>query len=266
MAPRWIRAFRNFRRIREVINCVARVRNWYTLTSRYVGLSSSYPVHIQTRSGSRAELETHHDLVTAWVIFCRDEYEIPRGARLIVDIGANVGLFTLRAAETAQQASIFSVEPFPSCYQRLTLNVDKNQLKSRVTCLKFGVSSQSSTRYMPTTGVSQSNGLLPVDTTAGSDVVSVEVVSLMELLALVKSKVGDSPIDFLKIDVEGAEHDFLTHMPNGSLSNVLQLGIEYHPNGDKQSLFAAITAQGLTCTLDKSFGTNVGVAHFRRNI
>jgi hypothetical protein len=73
------------------------------------------------------------------------------------------------------------------------------------------------------------------------------------------------PIDYIKMDIEGAEPECLSSLPLGSFRTVKVLAMEYHPNGDKRELFASLIRQGFSCISDKSFGLNVGVAHFGRS-
>lgn len=266
MASRWINSIKHPKRAIEILRCIARIENWLELTLHYLGLRHKYPVRLRTRGGIVADLETFHDLVTAWIIFCRGEYHVPRDAELIVDIGANIGLFSLFAAQAAPRTQIVAIEPFPACFERLVTAVTENHLNERVACWRLGVAVEAGARFMPESGVPQSRGLLPAGTEASNGMVKVEVTTLKILLAQAQSHAGDRPIDFLKIDVEGAEHEILTGLAPGSLDGVKKLGIEYHPNGDKQALFSAITKQGLTCIDDKPFGANVGVAHFCRLI
>jgi FkbM family methyltransferase len=241
------------------------VRNWPTVTACYLGFAQTYPVRFRTRSGLVAHLDTYHDLVTAWVVFCRDEYHTPSDAELIVDVGANIGLFTLYAAATAPRANIVAVEPYPACFRRLSAAVAENRLDARVACWQLAVAGAAGNRFMiDLVDVTQSNGLLPprIDVPSGS--IAVEAVTLPDLLARVRARAGERPIDLLKIDVEGAEHEFLTGLRPGELEGVTRVAMEYHPNGDKATLFASLANQGLPCVHDLSFGANVGVALFRR--
>jgi FkbM family methyltransferase len=263
--PRWLRVLGHWNRMSEIPRCISRISNWPGVVARYLGLKNRYPFLLHTRAGIAAFLKTYHDLVTAWVIFCRNEYSIPPEAKLVVDLGANIGLFTFQAASIARSAHIVAVEPFPPCYDRLVEGVRFNGLTSRVMCWRLAVAGAAGERFMPSVGPTQTNGLIPSSAPIMAGAVQVDAITLPMLLAKVRAHFPGQPIDLLKIDVEGAEREFLVQIPPGMLADVQAIGMEYHPNGNKTTLFAALAAQGLICREDRPFGTNVGVARFARN-
>jgi FkbM family methyltransferase len=248
----------------ELFRCVGRVRNWAGVARRFLGFGGSFPVVFAARDGTRVVLNSHHDLVTAWVIYCRDEYVIPADARLIVDLGANISLFVLRAARRAPAADIIAIEPFPACYDQLTAAVAANALADRVTCWRFAVAGTRGVRHMGLSGPTQSNGLFPDGSKLPDAVLPVPSVTLPDVLDRVRDAYPGRPIDLLKIDVEGAEHEFIPGLPDGALSQVRAVTMEYHPNGEKRTLFAALLNQGLHLIVDRPVGPDSGVASFAR--
>ena len=52
---------------------------------------------------------------------------------VVIDVGAHVGVFTLRAAKRAVEGRIIAIEPHPFNYKLLTENVKQNKLKNVVT-------------------------------------------------------------------------------------------------------------------------------------
>jgi FkbM family methyltransferase len=259
-----MRAFRHLGRAGEAVRCAARVWNWPGVACRYLKLAGGYPMAFRTRSGLAVELGSYHDLVTAWVVFCRDEYRVSADSGLVIDVGANIGLFTLRAAQTAPAARVVAVEPFPASFDRLRRAVADNRLTDRVTCWRVAVAGSAGVRHMSTAWASQLSGLFPAGGPIPDASVAVEAITLPGLLARVRAAHPGRPIDFLKIDVEGAEYEFLLGLPAGTLADVRAVGMEYHPNGDKAALFTALSGHGLACVADAPAGANSGVAHFAR--
>ena len=128
-------AVRHVSRGREVIQCVREVEGWRKLILAYVGLSSlPMPHTAHTRSGSSFCLEEFYDAETLWQIYCRGIYEVRPDDRVIVDAGANIGLFVCYAAARAPRAFIHAFEPFPATHERLVRTVRENGLEGRVTC------------------------------------------------------------------------------------------------------------------------------------
>src|SRR4030095_6844939 len=69
------------------------------------------------------------DLTTLFEIFVNDDYSFKgdAGAEFnILDIGANVGYFSLFISQKFPKAKIFSFEPFPGTFKRLSDNITRN--------------------------------------------------------------------------------------------------------------------------------------------
>ncbi|HEX2674910.1 MAG TPA: FkbM family methyltransferase, partial [Polyangiaceae bacterium] len=133
MNARVNRILSQWRRAPELLAGIRETTDVATLALGYLGLHTpSFPFVVHFRSGEQILIETHHDLVTLWIIFFRGEYHVPKTCRTIVDAGANIGAFSLYAARQAPDATIHALEPFPSTLARLTNTVDRNHLRSRV--------------------------------------------------------------------------------------------------------------------------------------
>lgn len=113
-----------------------------------------------------------------------------------VDIGANVGAYTVLAGAVAG-ASGLAIEPVPSTFQSLRDNVLLNDLHGRVACLNVGVSDQGGTLRLSTHQDAMNHVVTDASPAAGA-VVEVPVRRLDDL-------VGDLYPLLLKIDVEGWE-------------------------------------------------------------
>jgi FkbM family methyltransferase len=267
MLPRWARAAAHPRRAAEAARALARYRNGATLVRAYLRLAEpAYPFTLRARSGQAVPIESWHDAATAWVVFCRREYDVPPDARCIVDVGANWGAFSLHAAERAPDARVFAVEPHPDEHPRLLRNLAANGLDGRVTAWQLAVAGEPGTRWMdadpahpgPSRGIHPSTGSPPPRS------VEVQAVTLPQLLDRVRTAAGVERIDLVKMDVEGAEHEVLPHLPPQALAMVDAWQMEYHPNAPRDPLFAALRRAGLRLVRDTPAGPDSGVAHFRR--
>jgi FkbM family methyltransferase len=112
---------------------------------------------------------------------------------LFVDVGANVGCFTLLASGVKNAQSI-AIEPLPKTFYHLHNNLIINDLYKNVEALNIGLGDKKGTLKF-TQNVSQNNHVANENDT---DTISVKVNTLDEIL---KDK---HPI-LLKIDVEGFE-------------------------------------------------------------
>ena len=246
----------------EVCRCFQRCKHPWVVVRRYLsGSESCYPFMLCLSSGLQIRLDCFHDLITAWIVFLREEYIVQPEATAILDIGANIGFFSLYAALGMPSRRIIAAEPFPSTYSRLSANVSENNLENRVCCWPLGIAAQSGTRWMSYNGPSQSRGIAPVGITP-DDGVRVSVVSFDDLLRKACEQLQTDMIDFVKVDIEGGEHESLLAAPPHTLRRIQRLGLEYHPNCPKRPLFNHLLSTGFYLERDCIFGTDHGVAHF----
>ena len=167
------------------------------------------------------ELSVLHDIMV------HREYE-PRGApRVIFDLGANVGFASLFFWRRYPDARVIAVEADPVTYGRLVRNVGH---LPRVTTLHRAVAgSDGPVRFFPSV---ESIGSSLIAVPGSSPAVEVAGASIESLMR--ESDVDR--IDFLKIDIEGAEFDALRTAP---LDRVEELIAEFHydlAGGDEQSV------------------------------
>ncbi len=118
-----------------------------------------------------------------------------RAGDLFVDVGANVGSYTILAC-AARGARGYAFEPIPATFVRLMSNMHLNKIESQVECLNIGVGSERGVIQFTSRLDTINHALPPGSSEPGA--VSVEVLSLDEILA------DESPA-LMKIDVEGFE-------------------------------------------------------------
>lgn len=118
-----------------------------------------------------------------------------RDTDLFVDLGANVGSYTILASAVIG-ARAFAFEPAPQTYRRLVENVRINCAESRVTCLNVGVGREDgSARF---SGGTDTMNHIASATEIGSDLIDVPLRTLDSLMGAESPALG-------KIDVEGYE-------------------------------------------------------------
>ncbi len=137
---------------------------------------------------------------------------------IVVDVGANIGVFAVWQARRG--ARVISYEPHPRAFSNLLTNVESNGVEPRVTCLNVAVSSSAGTGWLSTATGSSAAHL--VNDRVGEGFV-VPTVTLDESLA----KHDLSSIDLLKIDVEGAELEVIAG-GSATLDRVRAAIIEVH--------------------------------------
>ncbi|HCE42082.1 MAG TPA: FkbM family methyltransferase [Lentisphaeria bacterium] len=120
-----------------------------------------------------------------------------RRDELFIDVGANVGSYTLLAAG-AVGAKAYCFEPIKSTFDRLETNIHLNRLDSRVKCMNVGVGDENkSVRF-----TNQTNTINHV--LADNENVLSEKTALVTIVSLDKILEAENP-ELLKVDVEGYE-------------------------------------------------------------
>lgn len=185
----------------------------------------------------------------------RQEYHVSGDENVIVDVGANIGAFSIYAASRAARARVVALEPHPTNYAALCVNIDLNELQDRVQSYALALSDIVEHRCLDDFRPGPAHQLLP---RGAWDGICVECVTLEKLI----ETQGLSQIDLLKLDIEGAEHEVLLTTSREALSRVRRIAMEYHAAGPKHTLFSFLERSGFDVASDVQIGRDYGVAHF----
>ena len=139
----------------------------------------------------------------------------------VFDVGANIGLFTLRAALCgAKQA--FAFEPNPETFARLQVNLRRNRL-SNVRAIAKAVGEVPRRAWLVPGATSTLAQMAAVPVCGASPNVEIEVTTLSAVLQQERILV----VNLLKLDVEGAEAEVLRGAES-ELARVERIVMEYH--------------------------------------
>ena len=167
------------------------------------------------RSGIFVRIENDSDWYVFNEIFTNKEYDpafkfffsSPSSNPLILDLGANVGYFTLRIADELIMAgyenyTIISVEGAPSNYQVLQNRLKQPLIENKIKCF-FGLAGYK-TGVSKVIHSSQHYGHFSGTDNSGAKTEEVKYIDIEELIA------GDArQIELLKCDIEGSEEIFI---------------------------------------------------------
>ena len=152
---------------------------------------------------------------------------------VVIDVGAHVDLFTLRAARKARKGIIFAIEPHPINYKFLNMNVKINKI-TNIKTLKLALSNINGVEKL-FLGHSTGHSLhfIRPDGSLRSDYVEVQT----KTLDVVVKELGVSSVDFIKIDAEGAKLEILHGAEETLRINDLFLSIAaYHYETEIQEI------------------------------
>jgi len=228
------------RNIRYVPRAVRLLKNWPTYLMYYIGLRDGGQT-FRFRNGVVLRDEEGTLSGTIAVVFLRQHYGPLTQKSTIVEIGANVGTFTVYAACQSDGLQIYCYEPVAENFKLLLENIRANSLESRVRPYNYAVAAQAGERiiYLET---SPEHSFSQV--TRNSAGVTVRCVSLHDIL-----RDNDlQKVDVLKINAEGAEYEILYSTSDSCFEKINEIRMEYHedqvPGHDGASLQAFLKERG----------------------
>jgi FkbM family methyltransferase len=128
-----------------------------------------------------------------------------RSASTFVDLGANIGYFTIRLSIDNPLLQTVAVEATPSTAKILTENISLNHLSDRIMVINkaVGATPGSCQIFLPTVSGHSAASIRDQHPEEGSEVVDVE----MDTISTILKDVPITSDDLIKMDVEGAEFE-----------------------------------------------------------
>jgi FkbM family methyltransferase len=134
-------------------------------------------------------------------------------AWVALDVGANIGFWTVPLAQTAKRCGgvVYAFEPVPSNYSRLELNLSQNQVRGHVHLYRIGLSDsrrlvEISLREDFAACAETGNAAIVID---AEDQKFKRIAIEVDTLDQVVADGALSRVDFIKVDIEGHEDRFL---------------------------------------------------------
>lgn len=225
------------------------------------GTVQTLPNGIRVLCQTRFELQHFYDDIFEREVYVKNGITLPDDA-CVLDVGANIGLFTIFIQERWPDAMVYSFEPAPPLFELLQKNVAR--YGSSVRCFNFGLSNQegraSFTFYPNSSGMSsfyadreeEKETLISIfenEAQKGSPEVTNLMSHMEDYLAMrleaqayecqisTLSKVlrenGIERVDLLKIDAQKSEWDILQGLAEEDWHKVRQMVLEIHDFEDR---------------------------------
>ena len=223
-------------------------------------------VVVNAKDGARFRVRVNtSDRLMIWEIWnakAYDDKQFPiRESDTVVDIGAHIGAFSVRAAGLAHRGHVYAYEPSSDNFDMLTANRLLNNLDN-LYIEKSAISGRQGQMTLYTPAGNPIMGSLLQATSAHAE--TVNVTTITDIIATQHIE----RIDLLKMDVEGAEYDILFNCPSETLAKIQQVVMEYHEFDDEKrnrlDLARLLEAHGFHVVVEKGmfpqphwFGTGI---------
>lgn len=167
---------------------------------------------------------------------------------VVIDLGSNIGVFSLFIASFNPKVKVYSYEPMPRVYKRLIRNIKENKFEKQIFPFRCAVDSKDA----------QEISLIE----SGNDLV--DDIEFKTPAVTIESIFKENQIercDFLKMDIEGKEFDVLPTIPQEIWDKIDYVAMEYH--GNPEPLKDVLTENGFKVDSD-STTNNCGIIYAKK--
>ena len=128
---------------------IARVKNWYPFLLNYIGIrNEDIDRYYRLRDGTKYKSVQSLDAATIFVIYIRKDYGNVPDNSIIVDIGANIGVYSVYASTKGKNNKIYAYEPMKENFEILKQNVALNNCEGKVFSFNLAVASKREKRKL----------------------------------------------------------------------------------------------------------------------
>lgn len=201
------------------------VHNWQMLLLDYAGLLRKGNGTIVFKNGY--SLAIRWGTTDKWTIHetnLRDDYKakkIAQQSKIVIDLGANIGVFSILVAKVNGKVKVYAFEPDPNNFYQLVENVQRNNLSSQIRCFQTACAKETGFKKLY---LSQGHGGHTFINMKQKEYIKVFTQSLRDIFN--KNKI--ETCDLLKLDIEGAEYEVLYSLDISTLHKIRNISMEYH--------------------------------------
>lgn len=221
------------------ITIIKGVKNWPRVFMNYFKILNDEYIYFKFRKGGNVKIRNIKNkgdtsgLATIYEIFLMKNYS-PKGLKIgqkdiVIDIGANIGVFSLYASMMTRKGKVYSYEPFNAHYKRLQDNIALNNIKN-ISPFNLAVCKNSGERSLFIN--KECSGMHSVVFEDNNkEEVKIKCTTLEEIFKKNKIK----KCDFLKVDCEGAEYEIIYNTSNKIFDKIDKIALEFDniDNGKK---------------------------------
>jgi FkbM family methyltransferase len=222
------------RKIFVIFGVLLKIKNWKTYVRDYLGKIQNKKIIYELRNGTKYSVRggtcDRGIINEIWIEknYTPDGFSLEKND-VVVDVGAQIGIFTIYASSKAIMGKVYSFEPMPDNYKMLNENIKLNKAKN-VVPLNKALSDKNGKETMFLDDLNTGgHSLVNTGKTWSKHKININSISFDAFVKQYKIK----KIDFLKMDCEGSEYNIFFGASKSTLSKISKISMEYH-NLDKK--------------------------------
>jgi len=130
-------SFEAVRHLKYIPKIIYTVKNWYPFLMNYIGIRNCGCLYT-FRNGIRIKTGEGVDSATIAVIFIKGDYPKIKDESVVIDVGANIGVFSIYAVSESKNSKVYSYEPMKTSYDLLLKNIELNNLENSIRPFNLG--------------------------------------------------------------------------------------------------------------------------------
>lgn len=210
--------------IRYIPISIFRIKNWFPFLLNYIGIKNDNFERIyRLRDGTKFKSVQSLDAATIFVIYIRKDYGNVPDNSIIVDVGANIGVYTVYASLKGNNNKIISYEPMKDNFDILNDNISLNNCQNNVITHNLALASKKEKRKFYLSDAVE-HSLIPRGNDSVDKFVEIETITLADVF----TQNSIEKIDLLKMDCEGAEYEIFYNTTDEILKKVKEIRMEFH--------------------------------------
>lgn len=210
--------------LKNIVFCIRHCRNWLPVLFARIVLKKQHHV-VKMKSGeifyspkNNATISFINEVFLKNCYFTED-IKIDKND-IVVDIGANIGIFSVFAAGYTSN-TVYSYEPVPRNFEYLTKNITANGCRN-VKTFRTAVGGESGSIEL--SAETEDNMMAGKSEIQTGTKIKIPKIALKDIF--VQNKI--ETIDFLKIDCEGYEGQIFRNLPFDYLKRIRKIAMEFH--------------------------------------
>ncbi len=218
---------------RYLPSIIFKIKNWPSFILNYVGLNIR-PLTYVLRNGTKIKTKDSISATTIAVVFIKKDYGDINDNSLVIDIGANIGVYSIFAVQS-KNTIVYAYEPMFDNFSLLRENIRFNKLGKNIFPFNLAVGARKEKRRLYLGG-SPFHSFYPINKSPFNPLyrdyleeknqkyIEVNCISLEDVFE--ENKINQC--DILKLDCEGAEFEILYNLPDEYFKKIKKIRLEYH--------------------------------------